>query len=69
MNYQIEGKYTLLWLIIIFSCSLSSFGIRSGDTIYVLNSQNKNPVEAHITHLNKWYGKGVIRVQPLPSQI
>jgi len=48
---------------------LSAYGIKSGDTIYVLNFQNQNSYVTHLNHLQEQHKRGILSVRKLPSQI
>ena len=42
--------------------SLSSFGIKSGDTVFVINFQNNNSFVTHLNHLHERHKSGALKV-------
>lgn len=49
--------------------SLSAYGIKNGDTLYVLNFQNQNNYVSHLSNLMEQHKKGVIKLKKVQSLV
>ena len=54
---------------IIFIHRLTYFGVKSGDTLHVLNFQAQNAYVTHLNYLQEQHKKGIMKVKKLPSQV
>jgi hypothetical protein len=49
--------------------SLSFFGIKSEDTVYVLNFQPQNSFVTHLAYIEDKQKQGALKIKKIPSQV